>query len=83
MVATTDPVLQAVVAQARARWSVRVDDPITEESLEDWTGLHAFGADVASLARLDAAGDLTNAFLGSNLVSDLGPCPACPPWAWS
>ena len=73
VVAIADPVLRAAVAQARAHWWFHVDDPITEESLEDWTRLHAFGVGVSSLAGLDAAGDLANVFLGSNLVSDLEP----------
>ena len=76
VVAIADPVLRALVAQARARWTVRVDDPITEESLENLTRLHAFNAGVSNLTGLDAAGQLADIFLGSNLVSDLSPLAA-------
>ena len=79
VVAIADPVLRALVAQARARWTVRVDDPITEESLENLTRLHAFNAGVSNLTGLDAAGQLADIFLGSNLVSDLSPLAALKP----
>ena len=76
VVAIADPVLRALVAQARARWTVRVDDPITEESLENLTHLHAFNAGVSNLTGLDAAKGLGDVFLGSNLISELGPLAA-------
>ena len=76
VVAIADPVLRALVAQARARWTVRVDDPITVESLENLTRLHAFNAGVSNLTGLDAAGELADIFLGSNLISDLSPLAA-------
>ena len=76
VVAIADPVLRALVAQARARWSVRVDDPITEGSLENLIRLHAFNAGVSNLTGLDAAKGLGDVFLGSNLISELSPLAA-------
>ena len=66
-----DPVLRALVARARARAWFYVDDPITEESLENFTRLVGFNAGVSNLAGLGAARNLEEVFLGSNLVSDL------------
>ena len=71
-----DPVLRALVAQARARWWFRVDDPITTESLDSLRRLRAFNAGVSDLAGLEAASNLVQVFLGSNLVSDLAPLAA-------
>ncbi len=71
-----DPVLRALVAQARAGAWTRVDDPITRESLDWLSHLYAFNAGVSDLAGLDAAGNLVYVFLGSNLVSDLTPLTA-------
>ena len=73
-----DPVLQALVAEARAYWWFQVDDPITEESLERLTRLHAFNAGISDLTGLDAASQLVNVYLGSNLVSDVAPLASLP-----
>ena len=73
-----DPTLRALVSQAVAgRW-FRVEDPMTEASLERLTGLYAFNAEVADLTGLEAAVELSAVFLGSNLVSDLTPLSALP-----
>ena len=73
-----DPVLRALVAQARARWWFRVDDPITRESLESLRRLHALNAGISDLTGLDAASSLVNVYLGSNLVSDVVPLATLP-----
>ena len=73
-----DPVLHGLVAQASARRSTRVDDPITEASLENLTSLYALNAGVSRLDGLHAARELTGVFLGSNLVSDLAALSALP-----
>ena len=73
MVSVPDPELRVLVSQAIAGASVRVDDPITEESIARLRRLRAFNAEVADLSGLEAAGELTLLFLGANLVSDLAP----------
>ena len=75
-VALADPVLRGLVAQAVAQSRVHVDDPVTRESLGGLTSLQAFNAGVSDLSGLDAARDLADVFLGSNLVSDLTPLAA-------
>ncbi len=72
-VAFADPVLRGLVAQAVARSRVYVDEPVTQESLVELASLQAFNAGVSNLAGLEAARDLSDIFLGSNLVSDLTP----------
>ena len=67
------PVLHAVVAQAVARWGDLVEDPLTEETIERLTHLHALNAGVSDLAGLEAASEPSMVFLGSNAVSDLTP----------
>ena len=75
-VAFADPVLRGLVAQAVARSRVHVGDPVTRESLGGLTSLHALNAGVSNLTGLEAAWNLADVFLGSNLVSDLSPLAA-------
>ncbi|MDE0452555.1 MAG: hypothetical protein OXI90_12430 [Gammaproteobacteria bacterium] len=75
-VAIPDPALRALIAQAIAGARVRLDDPITEESIKRLVILQAFNAGIADLAGLDAAANLTWAWLGSNHISNVGPLAA-------
>ena len=75
-VVVADPALHALIAQAVAGGSIQVDDPITTDSIGRLTRLHAFNAGVSNLTGLDAAGELADIFLGSNLSSDLSPLAA-------